>query len=248
MGQAIANSLKNLNDFTIYIVDPTITPKQEGNVNYLTSPNGINETLFTFVFLATKPQILPEIAPTYQKFLSKETILISIMAGKSLEILEEFFGKETKIIRLMPNLAASFGQSTTTACKNKNINEADYQKTNQACQSFGNLTWLADEELMHISTAINGSGPAMFALIVKTIEEEAERHLLPKEKARSLALSTMSNTITLLEKGTSADELMQQVASKGGTTEAMLNSLKQNKLSDVLEKALNAAASKSKNF
>lgn len=249
MGEAILNSIKTQKHFDFFIIDPSITPKQEENLNFYTSIEDIPESLkFSYSFLATKPQIITEIAKSYIKYLSPNTILISILAGKSTPDLANLFGETRKIVRLMPNLAAKFSHSTTTGFRSQNITDKELIDINALCSQFGSLTWLENEELMHISTAINGSSPAFFAYIVKAFTEHAEKHSLDQEQAQALLLSTMENTIEILRDGTSCTDLMKQVASKAGTTEAMLDSLKENQANKSVIDAIESAVTRSKSL
>lgn len=198
------------------------------------------------VLLAVKPYHFPELMPTLAPFVSPKKLFISVAAGITLGKLEGWLGSQTKIIRAMPNTPALVQQGVTGICANKAIRSDDLNRASSLFEAVGKV-FIVEENLMDAVTALSGSGPAYFYLFIQCLQQAGVSHGLPPETALSMAISTATGAATMMEKTKlSPEELIIQVKSKGGTTEAALNSFQASALSEIVKKAFDAAALRSK--
>src|SRR3989338_2731963 len=174
------------------------------------------------IVLAVKPQDLAATAGEIAALLTARHTVISILAGTPIAKIKKGLGNACAIIRAMPNLGAKVGHSVTALAGAENRPEA-IQAAEQLFSGCGKTVRL-DEKYFDLVTAVSGSGPAYFFLMMELLVEEAVSQGLPEEKARLLAVETALGSALLA--GASSDspaELRKKVTSKGGTTEAALN-------------------------
>lgn len=202
------------------------------------------------IFIAIKPQNCQDTLLKIAKssIISKDTIFISVLAGKKINFFEKIFSDNAKIVRSMPNLAISDSQGVFLYQKNKNIDDFDQNKLNKIFNNFGLSYQINDENLFDVLTAICGSGPAYIFLLQNILKNILNNHNINEKDSENLVnklflgTSLMSNNIDK-----SFLQLKQDVTSKGGTTEAGLEILEsKNELEKLFTKAINNAINKSK--
>ena len=189
--------------------------------------------------------ICKEIKP----YINKNTTLISIAAGKTIGYFENHFTKSQEIIRTMPNTPSSIGKGITAAIANNQVSKSKKEQCNILLESIGDIVWVDDEKLMDPITALSGSGPAYIFLLIETLTNCGTRQGIPEEIAEKLARQTVIGSAALAESSpeTKASILRQNVTSPNGTTEAALNVLMtDNKLENILDKAITSATMRSK--
>jgi pyrroline-5-carboxylate reductase len=196
------------------------------------------------VVLAVKPQelqaVLTEIAP-----FTENRCVISIAAGRLLAGLEMFL-PNARVIRVMPNLACSVGEGMSVICGGKHVKEDDFGLAEAIFAASGKVC-RAPESAFDMVTAVSGSGPAFWAQLAQYELAKAIDAGLEAETARLLILQTMLGTARVLMDGhLDLDVFMQAVASKGGTTAAGLEVLRQSPVADILGDVLDAAAQRSR--
>lgn len=176
------------------------------------------------VVFAVKPQVFPEALEMYGKYFASDKLYLSIMAGVSTESLEEALGG-ARVIRFMPNLALSVGESATVYALGKNAAEEDADIAETMFSPMG-LIRRIDEDKISAVTALSGSGPAYFCALAEAMTEAAVDAGMDRAAAVSLAVQTMIGTAEILKReGTTPDELRRRVTSKKGTTEAALDAM-----------------------
>lgn len=201
------------------------------------------------ILLAVKPQILDTVLPLYKAYAdSGNTLLISIAAGKTLKYFAKQLGKQTAVIRAMPNLPALIGCGTTTICANKNVSDEQKLVTTELFHSVGKAIWLEDESLMDSATGVAGSGPAYVFHFIECMTNAAIAEGVPEEIAITLAINTVLGSAQMAAASAhSVDVLKKQVISPNGTTQAGMEVLsKENALENLIKQTVKAATKRSK--
>ncbi len=199
------------------------------------------------VVVAVKPQSMQDTLQAIKTNLTQERpLLISIAAGIQLSDLGQWAGEELAIVRTMPNTPAIIQAGATALCANKHTSETQRDLAEAIMRSVGLALWLDDETLMDAVTALSGSGPAYYFLIMEVMEKAATQLGLSQEHARILTLQTAFGAAKMaLESNHDAETLRKQVTSPGGTTEQALNVLINGGIEDLFADALKAAQKRS---
>lgn len=201
------------------------------------------------VLLAIKPQMLDSAAETLRGHVSSETILISILAGKSIADLSARLPEVTKLVRAMPNTPAAIGRGITGAYATPAISEAEKTLVFTLLKTSGRLEWVEHEPLIDAVTALSGSGPAYVFHLVETMAKAGEELGLPAGLALRLARATVEGAGELMfqEAETPPAILRQNVTSPGGTTAAALEVLMApDGLQPLMTKAIKAARARAR--
>ena len=199
------------------------------------------------VILAVKPQIIKAVVePLAAIIINRKPLVISIAAGITLDLLQQWLSNDTPIVRAMPNTAAQIQQSMTVLFGNQVVSGEQNTQVTQLFSTIGKARFLATEDEMNAATAIAGSGPAYFYLVMEAMIEAGQAIGLPKDIATKLTLQTAlgaTNMVkqTLAETPLSIQDLREQVTSPGGTTAAALKVLDQGKLRELFDQAIKAA-------
>lgn len=195
------------------------------------------------VVLAVKPQMMhtvaQEIAAAVQ---ARRPLVVSIAAGIRATDLDRWLGGNAAIVRCMPNTPAMVQSGATALFANPRVSTEQRDRAESVLRAVGLTLWLEREELMDAVTALSGSGPAYFFLIMESLQAAGERLGLPAETARLLALQTAFGAAKMaLESPEDAATLRQRVTSPGGTTERALQVLEDGGLRELMARALTAA-------
>ena len=192
---------------------------------------------------AVKPQVMQAVAQTVAVAVqAKQPLIISIAAGIASTDLDRWLGGGAAIVRVMPNTAALLGAGAAGLFANRKVSAAQRQMAESLMQAVGSAHWIDDESLMDAVTALSGSGPAYFFLLMECMEAAALELGLPTATARALTLETALGAARMaLESGEAPATLRQQVTSPGGTTAAALKVFEDGNFQAVVKKALSAA-------
>lgn len=197
------------------------------------------------VLLAVKPQDLAEVSKNYQ--IPQNAILISILAGVSINKLELFFGADCKIVRAMPNLAAVVGRAQTGFVCNGRLEQLELQSVLNLLSSFGTATELSKEDDLDFWCALLGSGPGFVFYLMQAFQSVAQEKGFSMDNAKALIVDLFAASAALAKDSSeSLQQLCQNVASKGGTTEAGLAKFEEAQLSLCLKRVLSAAEHRAK--
>lgn len=193
--------------------------------------------------LAIKPQQFLDLGQKLKPLLKKNQLVISILAGTTLGALKKTLGNSVTLVRAMPNLGAQVGESMTALSSVSRSGLETAKKIFNAC----GVGVVINEKFMNLVTALSGSGPAYFFLLMESMEREAVRSGLQKSDARRLILQTAFGS-SLLAKDSlhSPEELRKMVTSKGGTTEAALKVFERSGLGRIVTRAIQAASQRAK--
>ena len=176
--------------------------------------------------LAIKPQSLAEAAGSIAPLAGSQTMLISVLAGKTVADLAAAIPGCGGIVRAMPNLPASIARGATGAYASPELSSGQKAMANALLRAVGLVEWVDDEALIDAVTAVSGSGPAYVFLLVECLAEAGVAAGLPRDLANRLARATVAGSGQLLATSDlEAGTLRENVTSKGGTTAAALNVL-----------------------
>jgi len=178
------------------------------------------------IVIAVKPQSAPEAVPPLARYIDKTTLVLSIMAGRTIGFLEKSLPTGTAIVRAMPNTPAAIGRGISVAVTNAGISMRQRKQASDLLAAIGKVEWVGDETLMDAVTALSGSGPAYIFLLAECMARAGVAAGLPKELATRLARETVAGSAELLHRSDlDAATLRQNVTSPGGTTAAALEVL-----------------------
>jgi len=178
------------------------------------------------IVIAVKPQSAPEALPPLAGYIDKATLVLSIMAGRTIGFLERSLPAGTAIVRAMPNTPAAIGRGISVVVANAKISKRQRKQASDLLGAIGKVEWVPDEALMDAVTALSGSGPAYIFLLAECMARAGVAAGLPTELATRLALETVAGSAELLHRSDlDAATLRQNVTSPGGTTAAALEVL-----------------------
>jgi pyrroline-5-carboxylate reductase len=195
------------------------------------------------VVLAVKPQVMKSVCASLRDAVqSTKPLVISIAAGIRIGQLDTWLGGSVAIVRCMPNTPALIGAGATGLCANARVTQEQRKRAVNILDATGISCWVDDEKLMDTVTALSGSGPAYFFLLVEALEEAAVAQGLSRDVARELATQTCFGAGKMLrESDVPASELRRRVTSPGGTTQAALESFTADALNAIVARAISAA-------
>ncbi|MDH3371146.1 MAG: pyrroline-5-carboxylate reductase, partial [Gammaproteobacteria bacterium] len=198
--------------------------------------------------LAVKPQVLAEVAMELATAVQKKKpLVISIAAGVRLADLDRWLGGGLAIVRSMPNTAALIGSGAAGLFANARVNEAMRNQAESILRAVGVTVWLNDESLMDVVTALSGSGPAYFFLIMEALEQASIESGLDAKQARLLTLETAYGAAKMaLEGHEEPSQLRRRVTSPGGTTEQAVKVLENGNIRSLFRQAMQAAVNRSR--
>jgi pyrroline-5-carboxylate reductase len=177
------------------------------------------------VVVAVKPQIAPEVLPALAPFVGAGTVVVSIMAGRTLGFLADSLPR-AGLVRAMPNTPAAIGRGITVAVANPLVAPEQRAFVDVLLSAVGAVEWITDEALMDAVTALSGSGPAYVFLLAESMTRGGTAAGLPPALADRLARVTVAGAGELLHRSPlDPATLRQNVTSPGGTTAAALEVL-----------------------
>jgi pyrroline-5-carboxylate reductase len=197
--------------------------------------------------LAVKPQLAKTVVQELAQVVkARRPLVISIVAGIRESHLREWLGNDIAIVRTMPNTPALVSSGATALFANAAVNKEQKNLAESILRAVGMTLWVDDEALMDAVTALSGSGPAYFFLIMEALEEAGHRLGLPRDTARLLTLQTAFGAAKMaLESSEELSTLRQRVTSPGGTTERAVTVLQEHHLAEVFDEALRTAHQRS---
>ncbi len=200
------------------------------------------------IVIAVKPQMAPDAVPPLGLYVGKSTLVLSIMAGRTMAFLEKALPPAAAIVRAMPNTPAAVGRGISVAVANGRVTTAQRKLATDLLAAIGKVEWAGDEGLIDAVTAVSGSGPAYVFLLAEAMTKAGIAAGLPPDLAARLARETVSGAGELLHRSDlDAATLRQNVTSPGGTTAAALNVLMgPSGFDHLLAEAVAAAANRSR--
>ncbi|MDI9644767.1 MAG: pyrroline-5-carboxylate reductase [Candidatus Verstraetearchaeota archaeon] len=201
------------------------------------------------LIIAVKPKDLTDLLSSAKaSLIERRPLLISIVAGIRIEKLQSMLDDvQMRIVRVMPNIAASVNEAISAYCTSKSVRKEDLEFINSLLCGVGKAVFVDNEDELDIITGVSGSGPAYFSLMMGAMEKVAIERGIERNLARMMVAQTCRGAATMiLERGISPEELIRMVASPGGTTEEALKVMEERKFSLIVSDAVSAAIEKSR--
>jgi pyrroline-5-carboxylate reductase len=233
----------------IMVIEPQPTPAMSalGARGLHLNPNAAQLAGAAAVVIAVKPHAAAEALAAAAPSIAASTVVVSIMAGRTLLSLANGLPRGCPLVRAMPNLPAAIGRGITVAVA-RGANPQQHKLAGDLLSATGTVDWIEDESLMDAVTAVSGSGPAYVFLLAEALALAGIEAGLPPELAEKLARETISGSGELLRQtNVDAALLRENVTSPGGTTAAALAILMgQNGLVSLMTRAVAAATDRSR--
>lgn len=230
----------------LWAADPSAAQRDLLHNRFGVSVSADNEAVAdkgAVVVLAVKPQILPDVARQVAAVVQRNRpLVISIAAGVRAADLARWLGGDPAIVRTMPNTPALVGSAATALYANARVSSSQRQLAESILRAVGLTIWVDEERLLDSVTALSGSGPAYFFLVMEALEQAGLQLGLEPTQARLLTLQTAFGAAKMaLESPESPAVLRARVTSPGGTTERAVAVLQEGGLEALFARALEAA-------
>lgn len=198
--------------------------------------------------LAVKPQAMKSVCEALASAIQKKRpLIVSIAAGVRIADIERWLGGDLSVVRVMPNTPALVGSGAAGLFANPRVEESQRNLAESILRTVGMAVWLPGEELLDAVTALSGSGPAYFFLVMEALERAAIEQGLDATTARLLTLETAFGAAKMaLEGSVEPAELRRRVTSPGGTTERGIAALKDGGVERLFGDAIEAATQRSR--
>ncbi len=197
--------------------------------------------------MAVKPQHMASACQQLSSSLQPQSLVISIAAGITIAHLQDWLGQGLALVRCMPNTPALIGKGATGLYANKHVSVEQKQLAEELLTAVGLALWLDNEDGIDTVTALSGSGPAYFFLLMEALEETAVSMGLDADTAKKLTYQTAVGAAELaVRSNSSIAELRRQVTSPGGTTEKAMQQFESGGFRNLVRQALLAAQNRSR--
>ena len=253
MNRAIIAGLVNngVEPTTITVSNPS-APKREALANELgihqTSSNTLAAEHADIIVLGVKPHLITTVCQELAESIDvAHKCFISVAAGTTMAQIQAALGENKSVIRSMPNTPSQIGLGVTGAFASSQVSDEQRVAADRLMKATGIVKWLEQEsEIDHI-IAVSGSGPAYFFLFMEAMANEAERLGFSSTEARALVQQTALGAAQMVvDNDISIGELRENVTSKGGTTQAALNTFTEGGLPQLVSDAMQAAIARAK--
>ena len=197
------------------------------------------------IVLAVKPQMLKEVILGLASSLDHKPLIISLAAGITTTSICSWLGSDHAIVRCMPNTPSQVRVGASGLFANQHVSEAQKSSANAILNAVGIVQWVGDEALINPVTAVSGSGPAYFFLMMEAMIDAGVELGLSRESARELTLQTALGA-AILAKQSDVDvaELRRRVTSPKGTTEQAINSFEHDNIRAIFTRAMQACSNR----
>ncbi len=201
------------------------------------------------LFFAVKPIFLPQVLAEITGVVKESTVMVSIVAGKSLAFIQEGLGgNNRKIVRCMPNTPALVGEGCIGVSPNENVTKAELEQVLDLLGSFGKAQEVP-ERLMDAVVGVSGSSPAYVFMFIEAMADAAVAAGMPRQQAYDFAAQAVYGSAKMvLETGMHPAQLKDMVCSPGGTTIDAVKVLEEKGFRAAVMSAMEACIEKSKNL
>lgn len=201
-----------------------------------------------FLFLAVKPIFLPEVVEEIKDAVSEDTVIISIVAGKTVSYIEELFGKRIKLVRSMPNTPALVLEGCSALVQGDLVSDGEFEQVKKLFSAFGTVHEVP-ERMMDAVVGVSGSSPAYVFMFIEAMADAAVCAGMPRNQAYQMAAqAVMGSAKMVLETGKHPAELKDMVCSPGGTTIEAVKVLEEMGMRAAVMDAMDACIEKSRNL
>lgn len=255
MGEALIKGIMRANISGVRLIASDKNKKRRDHIRRkysisVTRDNLKVVTSASIVIIAVKPQnvesLLSEITPCIDDFKAhvgsrRNLLLVSIVAGLKTKDIETHFCHRVPTVRVMPNAPALIAEGVSALCLGRYAKVTDYRRAESLFKAVGEVVRI-EENLIDEVTAISGSGPAYFFLLIKCLVDISVRLGLKKETAEKLVNHTAQGSARMvIETEEKPEDLIKKVASKGGTTQAALEVFSGKGWEKIVEQGVKAA-------
>lgn len=194
------------------------------------------------IVLAVKPQMLSSVCQLLKQALNSNTLIISIAAGVRVHDIDRWLGGDCAIVRTMPNTPALLNQGVTGMFANERVSDAQKELATSILNSVGQSLWVTDEVMLDAVTALSGSGPAYFFLMIESMSKAGVALGLDEKTAQSLSIQTaLGASMMASVSDESPRDLRANVTSPNGTTQAAIESFQDQNFDMIVAHAMRAA-------
>jgi pyrroline-5-carboxylate reductase len=254
MARAIAGGLLRggMHATNIFISEPKEEQceklREEFYGTYVSTDNKTISNAAEVILFAVKPQILKSVCNELRETIQKtKPLIISIAAGPSIQDIDQWLGGNMTIVRVMPNQPAMIDQGVSAMFANSLTQPKNCLLAEKIMSSVGKALWLEKESQMDAVTAISGTGPAYFYLLIDVMIEAAIKNGMNPEIARILAVETARGASALSASSSETmTSMIERVRSPGGTTMAALEYLDSKEARKIFSKAIDVARERAK--
>lgn len=247
IGGVVKNGLQTPQSILVY--DHLQEKREEAKKNGLQTANDVALLInnVDMLFICVKPKDITNVLSVFKTSSKRNISFVSIAAGVTIRNMEMILGEEAAIVRTMPNTPMLVGSGTTAICRNDQVSDDVYNYVMQIFQSAGTVYELEESQLDD-ALNLNGSSPAYIFLFAKTAAEyAAETGNIPYSTALSMFCDTLKGAAEMMDKtGKTADELISNVSSPGGTTVAALEAFEKAGLKEDLQAGFAAAVKRAR--
>ena len=235
----------------ILVAEPNTAQREQlaQQFDIQTTEDNTNTLKADVVVLAVKPQLLQVVCRELSEALrrsNKQPLFISIAAGVRSADIDRWLGGNQAIVRCMPNTPSLLQTGATGLYANLQVNASQKTLAENILQAVGIALWVNKEDELDAVTAVSGSGPAYFFLLMEAMQQAGIKLGLEAETAKKLVLQTALGAALMADNSdVDAATLRARVTSKGGTTEQAINSFQNANFEQLVENALKAANDRS---
>ena len=230
------------------VCEPVAETRQrlEKDFGITSSPDNAIAGKADVVVLAVKPQIMPLVATELAPVVAHQPLIISIAAGITVAALKNWLGSNTPLVRCMPNTPALVQQGATGLFASPEVSPEQRALAESIISAVGTAIWFDTELDIDRVTALSGSGPAYFFLVMEAMENAGVKLGLDRDIARELTIQTALGAAAMASQGDiEPAELRRRVTSPGGTTQSAIKAFTDGGLAELFEEAMQAAFQRS---
>lgn len=199
------------------------------------------------VVLSVKPQVMKAVCEQLRESLPPSVLIVSVAAGITCSSLQAWLGGERPIVRCMPNTPSLVGLGASGLFASPATRSDQKQIAERLMNAVGIVEWVEQEALLDAVTAVSGSGPAYFFLILESMVEAGIAQGLDETTSKRLAIQTARGAAELARTSShSLADLRRQVTSPGGTTEQAIKSFESDGLRDIIKRAMKVCANRAR--
>ena len=197
------------------------------------------------IFIATKPNQVVDVLKEISSFVTPEKLIVSIAAGVKTSKIESYLVQGSRVVRVMPNTPALVNECMCGIVAGKSATQEDIDYISKLFSTIGKSVIVNDESQMDIITAISGSGPAFFYKVINDIARAGEKLGLEYEKALLLSIQTAIGSAKMaMNREISMEQLITNVATKGGCTRVGVDVMEECKLDEILDNVIKKTTQK----
>ena len=230
---------KNIN---VSDANPELLEKRSSELGVTVQPDNVSLlTNSDIVVFAVKPQVLSVVCHELKNKASSDQLFVSIVAGIKSKDINRWLGGDFALVRTMPNTPALFQSGVTGLYANELVNDLQKKSVNLLLSAVGECFWVNEENLLDAITAISGSGPAYFFLMMQSMKQAAMALGLDEETADALSIKTsLGASIMATNSGKDSRTLRAEVTSPNGTTQSAIETFQDQNFEGIVAAATRA--------